>query len=86
MYLSCDIDGVLIPFPAPDGAIPATHHPDHVVPAGQDAPPAPEAAARTALPARDMRQSPRRGRARGENAQGLQCLRIRRPSSRRASG
>ncbi len=38
MYLFCDIDGVLIPFPAADGAIPATHHPDHVVPVGQDQP------------------------------------------------
>lgn len=38
MYLFCDIDGVLIPFPAPDGTIPATHHPDHVVPAGHDQP------------------------------------------------
>lgn len=38
MFLFCDIDGVLIPFPAADGAIPATHHPDHVVPAGEDQP------------------------------------------------
>lgn len=38
MFLFCDIDGVLIPFPAADGAIPATHHRDQVVPAGQDQP------------------------------------------------
>jgi hypothetical protein len=38
MHLFCDIDGLLIPFPAPDGAIPATHHPDRVVPPGQDQP------------------------------------------------
>lgn len=33
MYLFCDIDGVLIPFPSADGTIPATHHPSHVTPA-----------------------------------------------------
>lgn len=38
MYLFCDVDGVLIPFPGTDGAIPATHHRDHVTPAGQDQP------------------------------------------------
>ncbi len=38
MFLFCDIDGVLIPFPAADGTIPATHHRDHVVPAGNDQP------------------------------------------------
>jgi hypothetical protein len=26
IHLICDVDGVLIPFPATDGAIPATHH------------------------------------------------------------
>jgi hypothetical protein len=38
MFLFCDIDGVLIPFPAPDGTTPATHHPCNVVPAGYDDP------------------------------------------------
>ncbi len=38
MYLFCDIDGVLIPFPSADGAIPATHYPAHVVPAGYGQP------------------------------------------------
>jgi hypothetical protein len=36
MFLFCDIDGVLIPFPAADGTIPATHHRHHVVPTGGD--------------------------------------------------
>jgi hypothetical protein len=39
MFLFCDIDGVLIPFPAADGAIPATHHRAEVLPAGYDAVP-----------------------------------------------
>jgi hypothetical protein len=38
MFLFCDIDGVLIPFPTADGTTPASHHRDHVVPAGQDQP------------------------------------------------
>lgn len=38
MLLFCDIDGVLIPFPAADGTIPATHHRDEVLPAGYDTP------------------------------------------------
>ena len=38
MFLFCDIDGVLIPFPADDGAIPATHHRHQVTPAGYDEP------------------------------------------------
>ena len=38
MYLFCDIDGVIIPFPGADGAIPATHHWDQVTPDGQDEP------------------------------------------------
>lgn len=36
MFSFCDIDGVLIPFPAADGTVPATHRRDHVVPAGTD--------------------------------------------------
>ncbi|HEY2578083.1 MAG TPA: HAD domain-containing protein [Streptosporangiaceae bacterium] len=38
MFLFCDIDGVLIPFPAADGTTPATHHRDHVLPTGYDKP------------------------------------------------
>jgi hypothetical protein len=38
MYLFCDVDGVLIPFPAADGTIPPTHRLDHVTPAGYDQP------------------------------------------------
>jgi hypothetical protein len=36
MYLFCDVDGVLIPFPAPDGSIPRTHHVHWVPFTGQD--------------------------------------------------
>ncbi|MBT2393693.1 hypothetical protein J7E87_30875 [Streptomyces sp. ISL-1] len=36
-YLLLDIDGVLIPFPADDGATPATHVRHDVVPAGRSA-------------------------------------------------
>ncbi len=34
-YLLLDIDGVLIPFPAPDGATPATHNRHDVLPTGR---------------------------------------------------
>lgn len=34
-YLLLDIDGVLIPFPAPDGATPATHNRRDVLPSGR---------------------------------------------------
>ncbi|WP_445402503.1 HAD domain-containing protein [Streptomyces sp. LE64] len=39
-YLLLDVDGVLIPFPGPDGSIPATHTRHDVVPTGRstDAP------------------------------------------------
>lgn len=36
MFVFCDVDGVLIPFPAADGGIPATHRRDQVLPAGYD--------------------------------------------------
>lgn len=36
MYLLCDIDGVLIPFPGKDGSIPTSHSRDHVTPTGHD--------------------------------------------------
>ncbi|MFI1889016.1 hypothetical protein [Streptomyces jumonjinensis] len=35
IYLLLDIDGVLIPFPGPDGSIPSTHVRHRVVPAGR---------------------------------------------------
>lgn len=38
MFLFCDVDGVLIPFPDDDGTTPATHHRHQVVPAGYDQP------------------------------------------------
>ncbi len=38
MYLFCDIDGVLVPFPGADGRIPATHHRNRVVPTGYHEP------------------------------------------------
>jgi hypothetical protein len=38
MYLFCDIDGVLIPFPGDDGIIPPTHRLEHVQAAGYDQP------------------------------------------------
>jgi hypothetical protein len=38
MFLFCDIDGVLIPFPAADGTVPAACHPGHVTPQGHDQP------------------------------------------------
>ncbi len=38
MFLFCDIDGVLIPFPDGSGAIPATHCRDEVMPTGTDQP------------------------------------------------
>lgn len=38
MYLLCDIDGVLIPFPDKDGSIPASHSQDEVTPTGYDQP------------------------------------------------
>jgi hypothetical protein len=36
MFLFCDVDGVLIPFPAAGGRIPGTHRRDQVLPAGYD--------------------------------------------------
>jgi hypothetical protein len=38
MYLLCDIDGVLIPFPDQDGNIPSSHYRDQVTPTGHDKP------------------------------------------------
>ncbi|MGQ0715995.1 MAG: hypothetical protein ACT4NP_01550 [Pseudonocardiales bacterium] len=38
MYLLCDIDGVLIPFPGKDGNIPPSHYPDQVTPTGHGKP------------------------------------------------
>lgn len=38
MYLLCDIDGVHIPFPGPDGRIPADFRPRLVTPTGYDEP------------------------------------------------
>lgn len=38
MFVFCDVDGVLIPFPAADGGIPATHRREQVLPAGYDQP------------------------------------------------
>lgn len=38
MFLFCDVDGVIIPFPAADGTIPSTHHLEHVTPAGHEQP------------------------------------------------
>jgi hypothetical protein len=38
MFLFCDIDGVLIPFPDQAGAIPATHYRDQVIPTGREEP------------------------------------------------
>jgi hypothetical protein len=38
MFLFCDIDGVLIPFPATDGTIPTTHYRDEALPAGYSEP------------------------------------------------
>lgn len=36
MYLLCDIDGVLIPFPSKNGSIPSGHHQDQVTPTGHE--------------------------------------------------
>lgn len=38
MYLLCDIDGVLIPFPGKDGEIPPSHSQYQVTPTGYDKP------------------------------------------------
>ncbi len=38
MYVLCDIDGVHIPFPGPDGEIPSGFEIDHVVPTGYSEP------------------------------------------------
>ncbi|WP_106402819.1 hypothetical protein [Actinocorallia populi] len=38
MYLLCDIDGVHIPFPAPNGEIPVGFQPQFVTPTGHDEP------------------------------------------------
>jgi hypothetical protein len=38
MYLLCDIDGVLIPFPGKDGSIRPSHYRDQVTPTGHNKP------------------------------------------------
>jgi hypothetical protein len=38
MFLFCDIDGVLIPFPGADGSAPGTHQITQVTPAGYEQP------------------------------------------------